>query len=162
MGGFCPILNLKQFNHYMHIPTSKMPTIRQVWLLIQQGDYAFPIDLMDSYLHISIVKHYHNFLRLVWQCKHLSRESLPFGLAMAPRVFTTLTKPIQHLSHCKVCMLFFTWVICLFLLAPRLLIRELKISCTLFWFILDYILIFPNLTSISHSNFLFRAFVVIQ
>ena len=30
MSGLHPILNLKQFNHYIHIPTFKMPTIRQV------------------------------------------------------------------------------------------------------------------------------------
>ena len=32
--GLWSILNLKQFNHYMHIPTFKMPTIRHVWELI--------------------------------------------------------------------------------------------------------------------------------
>ena len=29
-GGLKHILNLKQFNHYIHIPTFMMPTIRQV------------------------------------------------------------------------------------------------------------------------------------
>ena len=29
-GGFSPILNLKQLNHYLHIPSFKMPTIRHV------------------------------------------------------------------------------------------------------------------------------------
>ena len=61
-GGLWPILNLKHFNHYMHIPSFKMPTIRHVWQLIQHGDYAFSIDLQDAYLHIPIVKHHHHFL----------------------------------------------------------------------------------------------------
>ena len=39
-----PILSLKLFNQYMHIPTYKLPTIRQVWQLIQQGNYAYCID----------------------------------------------------------------------------------------------------------------------
>ena len=30
MDGLCPILNLKQFSCYMHIPIYKMPTIKQV------------------------------------------------------------------------------------------------------------------------------------
>ena len=63
-GGLQPILNLKRFNHYMHIPSFKMPTLRQVWQLIQHGDYAFSIDLQDAYLHIPIVKHHHCFLCL--------------------------------------------------------------------------------------------------
>ena len=56
-GGFQPILNLKQFNHYMHIPTFKMPTIRQVWQLIQQGNYTFlliPRMLIYIFLLLSI------------------------------------------------------------------------------------------------------------
>ena len=47
-GGLQPILNLKHFNHYMHIPSFKNPTIRHVWQLIQHGDYAFSIDLQDA------------------------------------------------------------------------------------------------------------------
>ena len=50
-------LNLKWFNHYMHIPTSKMPTIMQVWQHIQQGDYALSVNLQGPYLHIPINKH---------------------------------------------------------------------------------------------------------
>ena len=50
MGGLYPILNLKQFSHYMQIPIFKMPTIKQVWQLIYQGYYVFSIDLKDAYL----------------------------------------------------------------------------------------------------------------
>ena len=32
-GGLWPILNLKHFNCYMHIPSFKMPTIGHVWEL---------------------------------------------------------------------------------------------------------------------------------
>ena len=37
-GGPQPILNLKHFNCYMHVPSFKMPTIRHVWQLIQHAD----------------------------------------------------------------------------------------------------------------------------
>ena len=57
-GGFWPILNPKQFNCYMHIPTFKIPFIRHVWQLIQCGDYAFSIDIKDAYLCIPVVKHH--------------------------------------------------------------------------------------------------------
>ena len=42
-GGLRPILNLKHFNHYMHIPSFKMPTLKNVWHLIQQDDFSFPL-----------------------------------------------------------------------------------------------------------------------
>ena len=31
----------------MQIPTFQMPTVLQVWQLLQQGDYAFSIDPKD-------------------------------------------------------------------------------------------------------------------
>ena len=58
----------------MDIPTFKMSTIRQVWQLIQQGDYAFSIDPMDAYLHIPIVKHHHYLLHLFLAMQTFSVE----------------------------------------------------------------------------------------
>ena len=78
-----------------------MPTLKTVWQLIQQGDYAFSIDLQDAYLHVPIVKHHRRFLRFVWHNVPYQWRVLPFGLATAPRVFTSLTKPILFLCHCK-------------------------------------------------------------
>ena len=60
--GLQPILKLKPFNHYLHIPSFKMPTIRHVWQLIEHGDYAFSIDLQDAYLYIPIAKHHCHLL----------------------------------------------------------------------------------------------------
>ena len=100
-GGLQPILNLKCFNHYMHIPSFKMPTLKHVWQLIQHGNYAFSIDLQDAYLHIPTVKHHHHFLHFVWHNVPYQWKVLPFGLATAPRVFMSLTKPILFLCCCK-------------------------------------------------------------
>ena len=99
--GLQPILNLKHFNHYMHVPSFKMPTIRHVWQLIQRGDNAFSIDLQDAYLHIPIVKHHHHFLQLVWHNVPYQWKVLPFPLATALWVFTAIAKPILFLCHCK-------------------------------------------------------------
>ena len=74
-----------------------MPTLRHVWQLIQYGDYAFSIDLQDSYLYIPVVKHHCHFLHYVWHNVPYQWKVLPFGLATAPRVFMTLTKPILFL-----------------------------------------------------------------
>ena len=71
-GSLWPILNLKQFNCYLHIPSFKMPTIRHVWKLIQHGDYAFSIDLQDAYLHIPIVQHHHCLYNLFGMLCHIS------------------------------------------------------------------------------------------
>ena len=57
-GGVWHLLNLKQYNNYMQIPTLRMPTVRPVWQLIQCGDYAFTNNLKDAKLHIHIIKHH--------------------------------------------------------------------------------------------------------
>ena len=44
-GSLWPMLNLKWFSYYLHVPSFKLPTIRHVWQLIQHCDYAFSIDL---------------------------------------------------------------------------------------------------------------------
>ena len=100
-GGLLPILNLKQFNCYLHILPFKVPTVRHVLQLIQHGDYAFSIDLQGAYLHIPIVKHHYHFLWFAWHNIPYQWKVLRFGLATAPRVFMPLTKPILFLCHCK-------------------------------------------------------------
>ena len=96
-GGLRPILNLKCFNHYMHIPSFKMPTLKHVWQLIQHGDDAFSIDLQEAYLHVLIVKHHHHFLHFVWYYVPYQWKVLPFGLATAP-YFGPL--PLQRFAYC--------------------------------------------------------------
>ena len=61
----------------MYIPSFKMPTIRQVWDLIQQGC----IDLKDAYLDIPIVKHHHYFYCLFGNTNLFSEMSCHLGLA---------------------------------------------------------------------------------
>ena len=83
-GGLWSMLNLKHFNHYMHIPSFMMQTIRHVQQLIQCGDYVFSTDLQDAYLCIPIVKHDCHFLQFVWHNVAYQWKVLPFGLAIAP------------------------------------------------------------------------------
>ena len=75
-GGLWPIPNLKQFNHYVHVP--------YFWQLIQCGDYAFSIDLQDAYLHIPIVKHHHHFLQFVFVQYAISVDSFIFWSCHSP------------------------------------------------------------------------------
>ena len=42
-GGLCPILNLKHFNHFMHIPSFKMTTIKMYGSLSSRVILLFPL-----------------------------------------------------------------------------------------------------------------------
>ena len=127
-----------------------MPTIRQVWQLIQQGDYAFSVDLKGADLHIPIVKHHHSFLHFVWQPIPYQWKLLPFGQAMASRVFTSLKNPYCSFAIARVFILSFMWMISWTILAPSVLAKELK-PYVLYCFFLDYVLNFPSLNSVSIS-----------
>ena len=106
-GGLWPILNLKLFNHYMHVPSSKMPTIRHVWQLIQLGHYAFSIDLQDAYLHIYIVKHHHCFLQFV--CL-ISGRFCPFGWPQPLGFSLPSLNLFCSLAITRVSVLLFIWM----------------------------------------------------
>ena len=150
-GGLRPILNLKHFNRYMHIPSFKMPTLKTVWQLIQQGDYAFSIDLQDAYLHVPIVKHHRRFLHFVWHNVPYQWRVLPFGLATAPRVFTSLTKPILFLCHRKGLRIVIYLDDILVLVRSKRAGKRACCFCVPCWSVLGYISIFPSQTFASLS-----------
>ena len=89
------------FIHYVHMASYRRPTIKQVWQLIQQGDYAFPLILRmltNIFILSSII---FIFMQFVWQNKPYEWKVLPFGLATPPRVFISPTKLILFLFHHK-------------------------------------------------------------
>ena len=61
----------------------------------------FPLIYRTIILHVPIVKHHCHFLHFVWHNVPYQWKVLPFGLATAPRVFTSLMKPILFICHCK-------------------------------------------------------------
>ena len=100
-GGLQSILNLKQFQNYMHIPTSMVPTIRQVWQIIQiKGQLApsklFPL-ISKMLICIFLLLSATTVLYFVWQNTLYQWKVLPSGLVTAPKVFPSLTKPILFL-----------------------------------------------------------------
>ena len=101
-GGLQPLLSLKQFNCYMHIHTFKILTIRHIWQIIPQGNYAFSIDLKDAYLHIPIGKHHCQFSQFICQHKPYWRNLLPFVVITAPQVFTSLINPYCFFANAGV------------------------------------------------------------
>lgn len=89
-GGFRPILNLRVLNTYLKVPHFKMETLRSIVRAIDPGDWALSLDLKDAYLHVAMFPADRKFLRFCWQGQHYQFKAMPFGLAIAPRIFTKL------------------------------------------------------------------------
>ena len=62
--------------------------------IINKGDYMINIDFTDAYLTVPMHPDSQKFLRFLWQGQSYQFVTMPFGLNLAPRVFTKLMKPV--------------------------------------------------------------------
>ena len=122
----------------MYIPTFKMPAIKQVW------------QLKDVSLLI-LIDRCQSFLYFVWWSKSYKWNTLPFGLATAPRAFSSLSKPILFLQYNKFSIIIY--------MGDILVIINSKHAGTIFgahyWYIMVYTLIFPSLNFAALSAYVF-------
>ena len=109
-GGLWPIVNLKWFNCYLHIPSFKIPTIRHIHWLIQHGDYAFSIDLWDVYLHFPIVKHHHHFYDLFGNICHISGSFYLMGWPQAQGFSQPPLNLFSSFAIARVSVLLSIWI----------------------------------------------------
>ncbi|CAB4003828.1 Hypothetical predicted protein, partial [Paramuricea clavata] len=88
----CGTQPLNQFLGYEHF---KMEGIHMLRDLLKKGDFFVKIDLKDAYLTVPIWKNHQKYLQFLWKDTMLEfAYAFPFGLAIAPRVFTKLMKPV--------------------------------------------------------------------
>ena len=93
-GGYRPVLDLSPLNTFIETTHFKMENLATLKSLINPGDYMINIDLTDAYLSVPIHQESQKFLRFIWQNKAYQFKAMPFGLNVAPRVFTKLLKPV--------------------------------------------------------------------
>jgi hypothetical protein len=67
-----------------------MSTVNVVLNILRPGDWAFKLDLQDTYLHIPLHPAIQKYLRFAFQGTTYQFRSLPFGLNTAPMVFAKL------------------------------------------------------------------------
>ena len=91
------ILDLSVLNKYIQCDRFQMLTIAQIRTLLPRGAYAISIDLTDAYWHIPIARHFSPYLGFALGRKVYAFRTMPFGLNIAPRVFTKLTETVLQL-----------------------------------------------------------------
>ncbi|XP_044133576.1 uncharacterized protein LOC122926266 [Bufo gargarizans] len=91
-GSYRTIINLKKRNHVLLEKKFRMETINSTINLLFPGCFMAVLNLKDAYHHVPIHQDYQKYLRFTVQTegvlKHWQFLALPFGLAVAPRVFT--------------------------------------------------------------------------
>lgn len=93
-GDYRFILNLKKLNKSIIAPHFKMENIKTALKLLSKNSYMAAIDLQDGYLLVPIDKKSRKFLRFSYKNELYEFNVLPFGLSIAPYIFTKLLKPV--------------------------------------------------------------------
>nr|XP_055041679.1 uncharacterized protein LOC129429181 [Misgurnus anguillicaudatus] len=83
-----PILDLRILNMHLRKYSFKMLTHKVLCQSIRPNDWFVTIDLSDAYFHIDIYPSHRKFLRFAYRGTAYEFQTIPFGLSLAPRVFT--------------------------------------------------------------------------
>ena len=83
-----PILDLRVLNRHLRKYTFRMLTHKVLCRSVRPGDWFVTIDLSDAYFHIAIHPTHRKFLRFAYQGRAYEYQAIPFGLSLAPRVFS--------------------------------------------------------------------------
>ncbi|XP_058483844.1 uncharacterized protein LOC131459867 [Solea solea] len=87
-GSLRPILDLRCLNLHLRKYKFKMLTHNVLFRSIRPGDWFTSVDLQDAYFHISIYPAHRKYLRFAFKGAAYEYQTLPFGLSLAPRVFS--------------------------------------------------------------------------
>ena len=87
------ILDLSFLNTFIKCPHFKMLTIREVKLLLPRGCWTISIDFKDGFWHLPVARGKRPFLGFRWKNQNWQFRAMPFGLNVAPRIFT---KVVAH------------------------------------------------------------------
>ena len=87
-----PIINLKQLNGRLNVLPFRMATPQSVLKSLSKNDWTTSIDLKDAYFHVPIHGPHRKYLRFAILERVYQFKTLPFGLAPAPQVFSSLVK----------------------------------------------------------------------
>ena len=93
-GEFRPVINLKALNRFLPKEKFKMEGLHTARSLLCEGDYMMKLDLKDAYYAVPIHQESRKYLRFQFEGTTFEFSCLPFGLSLAPRVFTRILRPV--------------------------------------------------------------------
>ena len=93
-GSYRMILNLRGLNEYVEYRHFKMDSIWNAISLMKPYCYMASVDLKDAYYSVRICSEHQKYLKFSWNGTLYKFTCFPNGLALAPRKFTKLLKPV--------------------------------------------------------------------
>ena len=98
-GGYRFIINLKQLNKFIEVPHFHMTNHVSLAAMLKPPAWAASLDLKDAYFHVPIIKTLHKYLAFMVNKKLFFFKALPFGLGIAPFLFTRVMRYPLGLLH---------------------------------------------------------------
>ena len=91
------IIDLRHLNQHLNTPHVKFERLKDVLMLIHQGDFLTSVDLTDAYYHLPVNKQFRRYLRFAVKDQQSRTQvyefvGLPMGLSVSPAAFTKLMK----------------------------------------------------------------------
>ena len=83
---------MRHVNKFLLRRSFKYEDLRITMTLFEQGELMFSFDLKSGYHHVDIAAQHYKYLDLEW---FYVFTVLPFGLAVAPYVFTKLLQAME-------------------------------------------------------------------
>ncbi|KAK0417605.1 hypothetical protein QR680_013104 [Steinernema hermaphroditum] len=87
-GSARPVVNLKPLNKYLEPRHFKMESISNLRSLLTQGDFMIKIDMKDAFFGIPMAPSSQPYLSICFADNYYCFTTLPFGLSLAPYVYT--------------------------------------------------------------------------
>ena len=88
------VMDLSILNSFIKCPKFKMLTMREVKILLPRGYWSVSLDFKDGYWHIAVCPRKRPFLGFIYRNQKWQFRAMPFGLNIAPRIFTKLVAHI--------------------------------------------------------------------
>lgn len=88
------VINLKPLNEFIVAPHFKMEDYRTAAALLRPTDYMAVVDLKQAYHSVAVCGQHQKFLKFRWKETLYQFTCLPFGLNIAPYIFTKIMRPV--------------------------------------------------------------------
>ena len=85
-------MDLSPLNQYIQLASFKMLTLKEVRLQLPPGAWTVSINLKDGFWHLSVARAFCPYLGFRYRGQNWRFRAMPFGLNLAPLVFTKLIR----------------------------------------------------------------------
>ena len=89
------ILDLSVLNKYLVPLSYKMPKLNDLRSVIPDKAWMAKLDIEEAYYHIPVHVNFRKYLAFCWKGNIFQFKTLPFGLSIAPAVFTGIMNPVH-------------------------------------------------------------------